>query len=164
MQPLDIRSRSQSFNLLLRLARLVTGANTPSTDAIARQNLFLTLSLVTLFGSLAVFGLALLKRYKGYQLSASTTASMVYRRVCRLGVIIGAPPQRWQTPYEYYRMLGRRYPRAAAPMRHITELFVRERWAPSRQAPDPIEEQALEKLWHQLRNALIRSFFARKDG
>src|SRR6266581_456956 len=141
-----------------------TGMNTPSTDAIARQNLFLTLSLVTLFGSLAVFGLALFKRYKGYQISASITASMVYRRVCRLGVMIGAPPQRWQTPYEYYRMLGRRYPRAAAPMRRITELFVRERWAPPHQSPDPIEEQALEKLWHQLRNALIRSFFARKGG
>ena len=141
-----------------------TGTNTLSTDAIVRQNLFLTLSLVTLFGSLAVFGLALLKRYKGYQISASITASMVYRRVCRLGVIFGAPPQRWQTPYEYYRVLGRRYPRAAAPMRRITELFVRERWAPPHQSPDPIEEQALEKLWHQLRNALIRSFFARKDG
>ena len=61
-------------------------------------------------------------------------------------------------------MLGRRYPRAAAPMRRITELFERERWAPLHQAPDPIEEQALEKLWHQLRNALIRSFFARKDS
>jgi len=141
-----------------------TGTNTLSTDAIVRQNLFLTLSLVTLFGSLAVFGLALLKRYKGYQISASITASMVYRRVCRLGVMIGAPPQRWQTPYEYYRVLGPRYPRAAAPMRRITELFVRERWAPPHQSPDPTEEQALEKLWHQLRNALIRSFFARKDG
>ena len=141
-----------------------TGMNTPSTDAIARQNLFLTLSLVTLFGSLAVFGLALFKRYKGYQISASITATTVYRRVCRLGVMIGAPPQRWQTPYEYYRMLGRRYPRAAAPMRRITELFVRERWAPPHQAPDPIEKQTLEKLWHQLRNALIRSFFARKGG
>jgi transglutaminase-like putative cysteine protease len=141
-----------------------TGMNTLSMDAIARQNLFLTLSLVTLFGSVVVFGLALLKRYKSYKLSASTTASMVYRRVCRLGVVLGAPPQRWQTPYEYYRMFGRRYPRAAAPMRRITELFVSERWAPPNQAPDPIEEQTLEKLWHQLRNTLIRSFFSHKDG
>jgi Domain of unknown function (DUF4129) len=116
---------------------------------------------VILFGSLAVFGLALLKRYKSNHPGVSITASTVYRRVCRLGVMIGTPPQRWQTPYEYYRMLGWRYPRAAAPMRHLTELFVRERWAPPQQAPDPNEGQALEKLWHQLRNALIRSFFAR---
>ena len=139
------------------------GTNTPSRDAIIRQNLFLTLSLVILFGSLAVFGLALHKRYKSKHPGTSLTASVVYRRVCRLGIIIGSPPQRWQTPYEYYRMLCRRYPRAAAPMRRITELFVRERWAPNNQATDQIEEQALEKLWHQLRNALIRSLFAR-DG
>ena len=138
-----------------------TGKNISSKDAIDRQNLLLELSLVILFGSLAVFGLALLKRYKDGKSGASITASMVYRRVCRLGVMIGAPPQRWQTPYEYYRMLGQRYPRAAAPMRRITELFVRERWAPPHQAPDPSEEQALEKLWHQLRNTMIRSFFAR---
>jgi len=46
-------------------------------------------------------------------------------------------------------------------MSRITELFVRERWAPPQQAQDPIEGQALERLWHQLRNTLIRSFFAR---
>ncbi len=138
-----------------------TGKNNSSKDTIDRQNLFLALSLLILFGSLAVFSFALFKRYKGNHLAASITASTVYRRVCRLGVMIGAPPQRWQTPYEYYRMLGRRYPRAAAPMRRLTELFVRERWAPPQHSPDPVEGQALEKLWHQLRNALIRSFFAR---
>src|SRR6266853_1796464 len=136
------------------------GTNTTSSDAILRQNLFLTLSLATLFVSLVVFGLALLYRYKGYKLSTTTTASMVYRRVCRLGAIIGAPPQRWQTPYEYYRMLGRRFPRAAAPMRRITELFVRERWAAPHQELGPAEAQALEKLWPKLRNTLIRSFFS----
>ena len=138
-----------------------SGKNISFRDAIDRQNLFLNLSLVILFGSLAVFGIALFKRYKDGKSGASITASMIYRRVCRLGVMIGAPPQRWQTPYEYYRILGQRYPRAAAPMRRITELFVRERWAPPHQAADPDEGQALEKLWHQLRNTLIRSFFAR---
>jgi transglutaminase-like putative cysteine protease len=119
------------------------GTHISSRDVLDRQNLFLALSLVILFGSLAVFGLALHKRYKGKHPGTSITASMIYRRVCRLGIMIGAPPQRWQTPYEYYRMLGRRYPRAAAPMRRITELFVRERWAPTHQAPDPIEEHSL---------------------
>jgi hypothetical protein len=136
------------------------GTNTTSSDAILRQNLFLTLSLMTLFVSLVVFGLALLYKYKGYKLSTTTTASMVYRRVCRLGAIIGAPPKQWQTPYEYYRMFGRRFPRAAAPMRRITELFVRERWAAPHQELGPAEAQALEKLWPQLRNTLIRSFFS----
>ena len=130
----------------------------------ARQNLFLALSLVTLLGSVLIFCFVLLFRYKGYKLSASVTASSIYRRVCRLGTLIGSPPQRWQTPYEYYRVLGRRFPQAAAPMRRVTELFVRERWAAPYQAPGPAEEQSLEKLWFQLRNALIRSFLSRRDG
>jgi transglutaminase-like putative cysteine protease len=139
-----------------------TGTNTISSDAILRQNLFLTLSLITLFGSLVVFGIALLFRYKDHKLSATTTATMVYSRVCRLAAFIGIPPQRWQTPYEYYHVLGRRFPQAAASMRRITEFFVRERWAASYQLPDPAEEQALAKLWPQLRNTLIRSLFSRK--
>jgi len=141
-----------------------TGTNTTSSEAIVRQNLFLTLSLATLFGSLIVFGFALLYRYKGDKLSTTTTASMVFHRVCQLGGIIGAPPQRWQTPYEYYRMLGLRFPQAAVPMRRITELFVRERWAAPHQRSSPADEQTLEKLWSQLRNTLIRSLFSRRSG
>jgi hypothetical protein len=141
-----------------------TGTNTTSPSAIARQNLFLALSLVTLLGSVVIFCFALLFRYKGYKLSASVTASTIFRRVCRLGTLIGSPPQRWQTPYEYYRMLGRRFPQAAAPLRRVTELFVRERWAAPHQVPGPAEEQSLEKLWPHLRNTLIRSFLSRRSG
>ncbi|MGZ3623842.1 MAG: transglutaminase TgpA family protein [Ktedonobacteraceae bacterium] len=144
-----------------RSGAIGTGKNASSGTATVRQNLFLTLSLVILLVSFAVFGLALFKRYRDNHAVASITASMVYRRVCRLGFMIGMPPQRWQTPYEYYRMLGRRYPQTAAPMSRITELFVRERWAPSQHSADPANGPVLEQLWHQLRNTLIRSFFAR---
>jgi transglutaminase-like putative cysteine protease len=137
------------------------GGSTTSSETIARQNLFLTLSLATLLGSVVIFCFALLFNYKGNKLSASVTASIIYRRVCRLAALIGSPPQRWQTPYEYYRMLGRRFPQAATPMRRVTELFVRERWAAPHQAPGPGEKQSLEKQWLQLRNTLIRSFFFR---
>jgi len=61
-------------------------------------------------------------------------------------------------------MLGRRFPRAAAPMRRITELFVRERWAAPYHELGPAEAQALDKLWPQLRNNLIRSFFSRRSS
>jgi transglutaminase-like putative cysteine protease len=138
------------------------GRNTTSPGAIVRQNLFLTLSLATLLGSLVIFCFALLFSFKGNKLSATVTASTIYRRVCRLGSLLGSPPQRWQTPYEYYRMLGRRYPQAAAPMRRVTELFVCERWAAPHHAPAPAEEQSLAKLWPQLRNTLIRSFFSHR--
>ncbi len=136
-----------------------TGKNTSSGNAMVRQNLFLKLSLVILLGSLAVFFLALFKRYRDNHPGSSITASMVYHRVCRLGFMIGMPPQRWQTPYEYYRVLVQRYPEIATPMRRITELFVRERWAPPQYVAG--QESVLKKLWHQLRNALIRSFFTR---
>ena len=138
--------------------------NTTSPGAITRQNLFLTLSLATLLGSVVIFCFALLFRYKGNKLGASVTASTIYRRVCRLGALIGSPPQRWQTPYEYYRMLGRRFPQAAVPMRRITELFVRERWAAPHQVSGPTEQQTLEKLWPHLRNTLIRSFLSRRGA
>lgn len=140
----------------------VNGTRTTSSDAVVRQYLFLTLSLITLFASLVIFGIALLFRCKAYKLNATTTATIVYSRVCRLAAFIGVPPQRWQTPYEYYRMLIRRFPKLAAPMLRITELFVRERWAAPYRMPDPAEEQALEKLWPQLRNTLIRSYFSRR--
>ena len=138
-----------------------TGINIVTTNAQVPENLFLLFSLVILFTSLVVFGFALLKRYQDYRQFTLITATAVYRRVCRLGALIGISPKRWQTPYEYYLMLGRRYPLAAAPMRRITDLFVRERWAHPQHAPDPSERQALEKLWQQLRNTLIRSFFSR---
>ena len=78
--------------------------------------------------------------------------------------MLGVPPQRWQTRYEYYRILGRHYPHAASPMRRLTELFVRERWAPPQHAPDPSEGRDLEKLWPHLRKTLIRSFFTRRGA
>jgi hypothetical protein len=138
-----------------------TGKNISASNTQLRQNLFLLFSLVILLASLVVFGFALIKRNQDYRQFTLVTASVVYRRVCRLGALIGLPPKRWQTPYEYYLMLGRRYPLATIPMRRITELFVRERWAPAQHAPDPLERQSLEKLWQQLRNTLIRSFFSR---
>ncbi len=140
------------------------GVNSNSSAIVAPQNLFLMLSLATLLGSIVIFGFALLSRYKNYKLSASITASTIFRRVCRLGALLGSPPQRWQTPYEYYRTLGLRFPQVAAPMHRITELFVRERWAAPHQVPGPAEGQSLEKLWPHLRNALLRSLLSRRSG
>jgi transglutaminase superfamily protein/uncharacterized protein DUF4129 len=138
-----------------------TGKDNATTNAQVQQNLFLLFSLIVLLASLVVLGFALNKRYQYYRQFTLITASAVYRRVCRLGALIGMPPKRWQTPYEYYLMLGRRYPQIAAPMRHITDLFVRERWAPPQHVLNVSERRALETLWQQLRNTLIRSFFSR---
>jgi transglutaminase-like putative cysteine protease len=137
-----------------------TGTGTTSTATIARQNLFLGLSLAILCGSLIVLAFALFVRFKDSRPNTSTTvSSTIFWRICRFGRLVGLPPQRWLTPYEYSRVLGRRFPQAAASLRRVTELFVRERWAAPHEIPGPAEQQALEKLWPHLRNTFIRSLF-----
>ena len=41
-------------------------------------------------------------------------------------------------------------------MRRLTELFVRDRWAPHHETPYAAEEDDLERLWPHLRNVLLR--------
>jgi hypothetical protein len=86
----------------------------------------------------------------------------MFWRVCRLASWAGLPPRGWQTPYEYNRVLSRHFPRVATPLRRVTDLFVRERWAAPHELPGAAEEQALEKLWPQLRNTLFRSILKRR--
>ena len=142
-----------------------TNTNTTSPGALARQNLFLALSLATLFLSLVVFCFALLARCKENGLNNNTTiASTLFWRICRFGSLVGLPPRGWQTPYEYSRVLSRRFPQVAVSLRRVTELFVRERWAAPHQAPGPAEEHAVEKLWPHLRNTFVRSFFIKQNS
>jgi len=141
------------------------GTDTTSPATIARQNLFLDLSLAILCGSLIVLAFAIFVRFNSNRLSTSTTvSSTIFWRICRYGKFAGLPPQRWQTPYEYSRMLGWRFPQAAVALRRVTEIFVRERWAAHHEIPGPAEQQALEKLWPRLRNTLIRSLLSRRGA
>ena len=141
----------------------ISGTGTSSLDAQARQNLFLGLSLLILCASIIFFAFALFKWYNAYWLNAAATvASTMFWRVCRLGSWIGLPPKGSQTPYEYNRVLSRRFPRAAAPLRRVTDLFVRERWAAPDELPGAAEEQALQKLWPHLRNTFLRALFTRR--
>jgi hypothetical protein len=93
-----------------------------------------------------------------------TAISAIYWRICRLASLSGVPPQDWQTPYEYAQTLGRHYPQARAPLRRVTELFVRERWAAPYEAPRVTETRDVERLWPHLRNSLLRSLFRKLPG
>ncbi len=75
--------------------------------------------------------------------------------------LVGSPPATWQTPYEYTFALSKRFPQTAATLRHLADLFVRDRWAAPQQAPAQGEEQELRRLWPSLRNTLLRSPFTR---
>lgn len=123
------------------------------------QNLFLAFAFLCFLFSCVVLALAVM-RYRATRAPSSPIAS-VYVRLCRLAGMIGAPPAAWQTPYEYIFVLSRRFPQAAAALRRVADLFVRERWASPEQAPAPGEHQELQRLWPRLRNALLRGSFAR---
>ena len=86
---------------------------------------------------------------------ANVVAGMFWR-VCRIASWAGLPPREWQTPYEYSYTLSQYLPREAAPMRRLTELFVRDRWAAPRETSYTAEENDLGRLWPHLRHLLLR--------
>lgn len=143
------------------LAPASTGTTAPSPDMIARQNLFLGFSLVTLAASL-IFLLIAISTYRSHRLHASVTvATAIFWRIARLASWSGIPPQEWQTPYEYTRVLARRFPQARPALRRVADLFVRERWAAPRDMPRPSEQKDLERLWPHLRSIFLRSLLKR---
>lgn len=128
---------------------------------LAVQNLFMVLSLLCLLFACLVLGLAIV-RYRSSRVPFPPVAS-VYLRLCRLAGLVGAPPARWQTPYEYTFALSRRFPRASAPLRRLADLFVRERWASPAHRPAPREHQELQHLWPRLRRILLRASLSRRS-
>src|SRR5205085_1437317 len=101
-------------------------------------------------------------RYRRPGLSTQhSLVSRMYWRVCRLATWAGLAPQGWQTPYEYYRTLAHHFPQVTAPVRWLTDLYVRERWAGPGGMPHPTEQADLERLWPHLRRTFLRLFFLR---
>jgi hypothetical protein len=88
--------------------------------------------------------------------SKTNFISGMFWRACRIASWAGMPPSGWQTPYEYSSMLIRHVPSEAAPLRRLTELFVRDRWAAPHEVPYVPEEDDLERLWPHLRRVLLR--------
>jgi transglutaminase-like putative cysteine protease len=122
-------------------------------NASPARSLLLLVALLLLLGTLAALGILLMQRRS--RRARLQPIESVYARLCRVASLIGSPPASWQTPYEYTFSLSRRFPQAAGTLRHLTDLFVRERWASPQQAPDPGEKQELERLWPRLRNMLL---------
>jgi transglutaminase-like putative cysteine protease len=82
--------------------------------------------------------------------------SGMFWRACQVASWAGMPPRGWQTPYEYSSMLIRHVPYEAAPLRRLTDLFVRDRWAAPHEVPYVPEEDDLERLWPHLRRVFLR--------
>jgi transglutaminase-like putative cysteine protease len=120
------------------------------------QSLLLGLSLLALFGSLCFLLFALGSYWWRNLYAGANLVSGIFWRACRIASWAGLPPREWQTPFEYSRTLIQHFPQEAAPMRRLTELFVRDRWAAPHETPYAPEEDDLERLWPHLRNVLLR--------
>ena len=135
-------------------------ATPTSLDATARQNLLLELSLTALAGSILVLLVAVARYWWRNLYSDSSFVAGTYWRLCRLASWVGLSPREWQTPYEFSQMLCRRVPHEAKPVWRLTELYVRERWAPPGRR-DPIYRvptpsfggMLLGLLWHSTKRS-----------
>lgn len=134
------------------------GGTTPTRPPIdnAGTSWFLVFSLLILFGSSIVLAASVIYYRRTSSSPRSAIASM-YARLCRVSSLVGSPPARWQTPYEYTYALSKRFPQASTTLRRLADLFVRERWAAPQHAPASNEAKELERLWPRLRNTILRS-------
>src|SRR5205085_9566331 len=127
----------------------------------ARWSFLLELSLALLFCLVLALSIAIYRYRRPSLSSQNSLASHMYWRVCQLATWAGFTPQGWQTPYEYSRALVRNFPQVTAPVRRLTDLYVRERWASPREMPHPAEQADLERLWPSLRRTFLRLFLLR---
>nr|BBH92907.1 transglutaminase [Thermogemmatispora argillosa] len=121
------------------------------------------LALVILTGlGLLVLVLATVAALWWRRLDRQTSpVARLFWRLCRLASLAGLRPRSWQTPYEYSARLSQAMPEVASPLRRLTELFVRERWAPPYELPGSSEKAELERLWPPLRRGLLRLWLRR---
>ena len=139
-----------------------SGNNTTASSAITgRQVLFLVFSLAVLIVALLLLAASVF-RYRENKRPAVSMVAATYWRLSRLAAFSGLSPGEAQTPYEYTRLLARRFPQAKNALWHITHLFVRERWGAPHHAPGPADQQSVEKLWPTLRATMLRSLILRR--
>jgi hypothetical protein len=108
-------------------------------------------SMVVLLCSIVLFLLAVARYWWRSLYADSMFIAATFWRLCRIASWAGVAPRRWQTPYEYTRILCQRVPQEAASLWLLTELFVRERWAPAPQTSYDMTNAELRRIWPGLR-------------
>lgn len=134
---------------------------TPSgaaTDG-GQQNLLLGVSLALVLFSLLVLLIAVVRYWWRNLYADSPLIPALYWRICRIARWAGLGPQQWQTPYEYGRVLGQKFPREAAPLWRLTQRYVQDRWSAPQQAP--LAEEELTQLSPNLGRMIWRSLWLR---
>jgi transglutaminase-like putative cysteine protease len=125
------------------------------------SGLLLPSALGLLFAALIFFLVAILIRWWRNQYVNSSVVAGLFLRVCRIASWAGIGPKKWQTPYEYNRILSRRFPQKATLLTHLTELYVRDRWGSPTHAPQVHDEIVAEQIWPDLRALLLRSIVSK---
>ncbi len=133
----------------------------PAQNVTDYSALLLPIALVLLFAALLFFLVAVFIRWWRNQYANSTIVSGLFWRVCRIASWAGIGPKKWQTPYEYSRVLSQHFPQKAPLLSHLTELFVRDRWGSPVHVPQMQDEAVAEQMWPDLRTLLLRSIVNR---
>lgn len=137
--------------------RSVSAGATLHADGI-NSGILLALAIGVFVLSLLLFLFALGRYWWRNLYAHSSLVAGAYWRFCHVASWLGLGPRQWQTPYEYSYMLSKQLPHQASPLRHLTELFVRDRYAAPHQARRPHDEETVERLWPTLRALLFQLF------
>ena len=138
--------------------------NTPNSSMTSsgdNNTLFIIVAVIGLFLAVLLFLFALIRYWWRRLYRSSTLVSSFYWRFCRAASFLGLAPRAWQTPYEYSRTIGQRFPSQAQSLWHLTDLFVREHWGGPQNATQARQENDVQQLWPAIRSLLVKLFWQR---
>ncbi len=118
--------------------------------------LLVGVSVASLLAALLFLAFALFLYWWRRLYPNSTFISGKYWLLCRVASWAGLSPRTWQTPYEYSATLGSQLPGEARSLWHLTELFVRERWAAPHESPHHVEQAQMPNLRRIVLHLFIR--------
>jgi hypothetical protein len=138
-----------------------TGHNALAQGGALEQALLLSGSLLLLLCSILILLFVLLRRWWYNLYAGSPQVAGMFWRLCHIARLVGVPARSSQTPYEYSHQLCQYVPNEAGPIRHLTELFVRDRWSAPWSDQRMRAEGELAGLWPGLRRAMLKLLVAR---
>ncbi len=130
-------------------------------SATVNQSVLMGLSILVLFVSIIIFLMAIASYWWRNLYAENSFVAALFWRLCRIASWAGLAPRSSQTPYEYSNMLGNHFPQQAPSLWHLTQLFVQERWGPTRQMPLVSENETKQHLASPLRSLFLRLLLRR---
>jgi transglutaminase-like putative cysteine protease len=133
-------------------------SSSSSTQAGDNNIPWIVISLSGLFLAIILLLVAVIRYWWLNLYASSPLVSAMYWRFCRVAHFLGMAPRTWQTPYEYGRMIGQRFPHQAHAFWRLTDLFVREHWGGPQHITQGLKETEVKDLSPSLRSLLLNFF------